>query len=374
MTVAADILPLLRRWRLVLPGMAVTASLAAGLASPALATADEVPEARGVAGEHAPGQETADQETADQETADRDSAGTFTLIFENDLLANTDRHYTNGIRLSWIPAGEAPRWAEAVADFLPIFPEERDVHVTWSLGQSMFTPENISISPPLPDDRPYAGWLHGTATLVSVSEAHVDALELALGVVGPASLAAETQKLVHEIIGSQDPKGWEFQLENEPGVVLSYERRFVGLPQWQLGPVQVDAVPYAGGALGNIITQAYAGGVVRLGQNMPGDFGPPRIRLGAPNIDLFEPSAGFGWYLFFGTEGRAVARNIFLDGNTFRDSPGVDRKPLVGDLAAGAAITYNGLRLSYTHVMRSEEFDGQDDPDSFGSISLSIEF
>lgn len=364
MMAAADILPLRRPWRLSLPGVAVAASLAAAVAAPALAAEDEVPDAPDAAGEQAPGQEASGQ----------DPAGTFTLIFENDLLANTDRHYTNGIRLSWIPAGEAPRWAEAIADVLPIFPEERDVHVTYSLGQSMFTPENISISPPDPDDRPYAGWLYGTATLVSVSEAYVDALELALGVVGPASLAAETQKFVHEIIGSQDPKGWEFQLENEPGVVLSYERRFVGLPQWQVGPVQVDAAPYVGGSLGNIITQAYAGGVVRLGQNMPGDFGPPRVRLGAPNIDRFEPSEGFGWYLFFGTEGRAVARNIFLDGNTFRDSPSVDRKPLVGDLTAGAAITYGAFRLSYTHVMRSEEFDGQDDPDTFGSISLSIEF
>jgi hypothetical protein len=301
--------------------------------------------------------------------------GTFTFIFENDLLANTDRHYTNGIRLSWQPAGPAPAWAEAITDFLPVFPEEHDLHLTWSLGQSIFTPDNISISPPDPDDRPYAGWLYGSLTLTTQSEEYLDALQLSLGVVGPASLAEETQKFVHEITGSQDPKGWDFQLDNEPGLILSYERRFRQLGYWQFGGMEADVQPYIGGSVGNIITQAYAGGIFRIGQNMPGDYGPPRIRLGAPDPDVFEPSEGFGWYAFVGTEGRAVARNIFLGGNSFQDdSPSVDRKPLVGDLVGGVAVTYGNLRFAYTHILRSEEFDGQDDPDSFGSINLAIRF
>jgi len=301
--------------------------------------------------------------------------GTFTGIFENDLLANTDRHYTNGIRLSWRPAGPAPSWAETVADALPIFPEERDLGLTWSVGQSMFTPDDISISPPDPDNRPYAGWLYGSLTLVSESRHYLDALQLSLGVVGPAALAEEAQTFVHEITGSQDPKGWDFQLDNEPGLILSYERRFRQLGYWQFAGMEADVQPYIGGAVGNIVTQAYAGGIVRIGQNMPGDYGPPRIRLGAPSADVFNPSDGFGWYAFLGTEGRAVARNIFLDGNTFRDNtPSVDRKPLVADVVGGVAVTYGNLRFAYSHVLRSEEFDGQDDPDSFGSISLTIEF
>ncbi|MEL0021765.1 MAG: lipid A-modifier LpxR family protein, partial [Rickettsiales bacterium] len=28
--------------------------------------------------------------------------GTFTAQIENDRIANTDRHYTNGIRLAWV--------------------------------------------------------------------------------------------------------------------------------------------------------------------------------------------------------------------------------------------------------------------------------
>lgn len=93
-----------------------------------------------------------------------------------------------------------------------------------------------------------------------------------------------------------------------------------------------------------------------------------------PGSGFFIPRHGFGWYLFAGIEGRAVARNIFLDGNTFRDSRNVDKEPLVGDLQFGIAITWRNLRLGYTHVLRKREFKGQGGRrDDFGAISLSLQ-
>jgi len=38
-------------------------------------------------------------------------------------------------------------------------------------------------------------------------------------------------------------------------------------------------------------------------------------------------------YLFAFVDGRAVGRDIFLDGNTFTDSHSVTRKTFVGDLS-----------------------------------------
>jgi len=82
----------------------------------------------------------------------------------------------------------------------------------------------------------------------------------------------------------------------------------------------------------------------------------------------------WGWYAFAGVEGRAVARNIFLDGNTFSDSPSVDSLPLIGDLQFGIVATYNQIRLSFTQIMRTEEFEGQNDGDHYGSIALTYLF
>jgi lipid A 3-O-deacylase len=50
-----------------------------------------------------------------------------------------------------------------------------------------------------------------------------------------------------------------------------------------------------------------------------------------PGAAYFQtPKGGFGWCLFASFEGRAVARNIFLDGNTFTDSHSIDKKTFVG--------------------------------------------
>ena len=202
----------------------------------------------------------------------------------------------------------------------------------------------------------------------------MDQLELSLGVVGSASLAEQTQKFIHEITDSQEPRGWDTQLENEPGVVLTYQRSWRGFVSESVSGFGFDATPHAGGALGNVFTYANAGVMLRFGQRLPLDYGPPRIQPSLPGSGFFAPQEGFGWYLFAGVEGRAVARNIFLDGNTFRDSRSVDKEPLVGDLQFGIALTWRNVRLSYTHVLRTREFETQDEADDFGAFSLTVRF
>ena len=66
--------------------------------------------------------------------------------------------------------------------------------------------------------------------------------------------------------------------------------------------------------------------------------------------------------------------NIFLDGNNFRRSHSVDKKDFVGDAQGGLAIIIGRVRLAYTHVFRTKEFDSQDDTDQFGAFSISAIF
>jgi hypothetical protein len=113
---------------------------------------------------------------------------------------------------------------------------------------------------------------------------------------------------------------------------------------------------------------------LRYGRNLALDYGPPRIQPSIPGSGFFVPPANFAWYLFAGFEGRAVAHNIFLDGNTFKDSRSVDKEPLVGDLQWGIVLTWRGVRLGYTHVERTREFKTQNGHDKFGSVSISMSF
>ena len=302
-------------------------------------------------------------------------AGTLSLVYENDIFYNRDSHYTNGVRLSWIPASsDTPQWALDVARAIPWLPRHGQVLHGYSFGQNMYTPRDIKLQSPPAGERPYGGWPYGSVGLGVETGRQLDQVVLTLGVVGPASLAEQTQKAVHKLVNSDDPKGWDTQLRNEPGLMLGWQRNWRAMVDTSLVGNQFDVTPHLGATVGNIHTYGNAGLTVRYGDNLPLDYGPPRIQPGLTGTSSFVSRPGIGWYLFAGVEGRAVTRNIFLDGNSFRDSRSVDKKHFVGDLQFGAVLVWHNVRLSYTHVLRTREFDTQGDSDEFGSLALSWQY
>ena len=246
----------------------------------------------------------------------------------------------------------------------------------------MFTPTNLSQKTPQPNDRPYAAWLYtGTGLLQETKHEDYHSLEnaeLLIGVVGPAALGRLTQNDFHQFIGKPVALGWSNQIHNEPGVVLTYERKW-RFQQKIAGNFAVDAIPEIGGSGGNVLTYAEVGGLVRIGQNLGADYGPDRIRPSLSGTAWFDPAqldGKFGWYLFLGTQGRAVARNIFLQGNTIDSSASVDSKPLVADFIGGASLFWSSaLRIDFTVTERTKEFYGQQGhPDRFGGLNLAFSF
>ncbi len=311
---------------------------------------------------------------AAEERKHEDDKGIFNVVIENDSFAGADRDYTNGIRFSWISAEEnMPAWARSAAHMLPLA-SDGNKRISIAAGQSIFTPENISLTNPLPGDRPYAGWLYGSVGMVSDTGKTLDNVMLTLGVVGPLSFAEPTQKFIHHVVSSQQPQGWSHQLKNEPGIILTYERKWRGLYESSPFGVGADVTPHIGINLGNINTDASVGATFRLGYDLPADYGPPRIRPSLPGSDFFIPTQELGGYLFTTIGAQAVGRNIFLDGNTFADSPSVDKKNLIGSLQVGAAMTYGATRLSYTQVFMTKEYATQQHDSVFGAFTLSCRF
>jgi hypothetical protein len=301
-------------------------------------------------------------------------AGTVNLVVENDRPAMTDRHFTHGTLLTWTSdKGAVPDGLRLFGADLPglASPPER---VSYVLGQTMFTPADIAASRPIRDDRPYAGWLYGGLRLTSEQPGARQRLALNLGVVGPPSLADETQTLVHDLIDVQRPNGWEHQLRTEPGVVAIYERGWRHIASAPGSALQMAAMPQVSAAVGNVFTLGALGGRLAIGQNLDANWGPPRIFPGLRGSGHDGAASQLHWSLFVGAQGRVVARNIFIDGNTFRDSPSVNRNPLVGDVQAGLTISYARVRAAFTWVGRSREFQGQSEHDQFASMTLSVRF
>ncbi len=301
--------------------------------------------------------------------------GVWNLLIENDLFYGSDRNYTSGVGLAWVASPKPPPdWAVKIARSVPWFPEIGEIRHGYIVGQNMYTPRDITLAAPPLDDRPYAGWLYATIGLGIESAGQTDQFAFSVGVVGPASLAERSQKAIHDIMGSPDPQGWDTQLKNEPGIELAYQRRWRDVAKGSFAGLELDVTPHAGGALGNVYTYANAGLTVRYGKRLTSDLGPLRIRPSPPGSGFFVPSDTFSWYAFVGVDGRAVARNIFLDGNTWRDSRSVKKEALVGDLQWGFAMTWKGVRLTYTQVRRTREFESQGRSDEFGAFAVSVAF
>lgn len=300
----------------------------------------------------------------------------FSIAFENDIFTGEDNGYTNGVRIAWLsPESDIPWWMEHSMNKLPFFAQEGHKRYGFAAGQTMHAPDDLTRKELISDDRPYAGLLFASAGLISDTGYRLDNLQLTLGVVGPSSLAAQTQDAVHKITDSPDPQGWDNQLRDEPVVMLTYERKWRSIYQFSPFGFAVDVTPQMGGSIGNLHSYASTGAVFRLGYDLPADYGPPLIRPALPGSDFFSPSKPFGWYLFSGFEGRAVAHNIFLDGNTFRDSHHVDKEILVGSIQLGAAMTLGkDVRIAYTHLWRSREFEQQQRADKYGAVTVSFRF
>jgi lipid A 3-O-deacylase len=105
------------------------------------------------------------------------------------------------------PKGGAPRWG-------------------LSLGQSIFTPADTRRRNPDPLDRPYAGWLFGSVSLVSSTATALGAMELRVGMIGPSALGRQAQNGVHRLRSLPLAEGWAYQLRDEPGVNLILARQW----------------------------------------------------------------------------------------------------------------------------------------------------
>lgn len=307
-----------------------------------------------------------------------DPRATFHVLSENDSYTfigpSSDKYYTNGVRLGWQSGeGNLPGFLRPVEAGLAALLGPANSRWGLGIGQNIYTPENTRLRNPDPRDRPYAGYLYANLTLDRRTWNTLDRFEVQAGVVGPSTFGRQAQDFVHDILGDRRPRGWRYELHDEPVFNINAERIWRAPLADLPGGFGVDALPHVGAMLGTVRISASAGARIRIGQRLEQDFGVPRIR---PAIADAPAPVGdrFGWYLFAGASGSVVGRDLFLDGNTWRDSRSVDLRPFVGDLEGGAAVFWHGIRLSYSQVWRSKEFVGQRKEFSYGALSLAFAF
>jgi lipid A 3-O-deacylase len=307
--------------------------------------------------------------------------GAMTITVENDTFTGSDNNYTNGLGATWNSneistyddESSVGKWA-GFWSFLPYVADEGyQTYASWSIAQEMHTPDDITDPNPPRDDQPYAGVLYLDNVLYARRDRTTHAWALKVGVVGPASQAEDVQTWFHDVIGSDEPMGWDTQLPDELLVNVAYSVAHL----WQQGDVGKSAswrlVPVGTVAVGNYFTGVAGGMYGEVGWNLVDALGVPALRSGLNAASTVGVGPVKGWSVAFygGFGGYGVAHYLPLDGTVFHDSRSVDSEPLIGTGTVGIAVRHRGFVLSLARTYFTDMFETERKNAEFGTLSVS---
>jgi hypothetical protein len=277
---------------------------------------------------------------------------------DNDQFAFTpgsqERWYTSGVLARWAldadPTDFDARLSAAwCANVIGCDAGARTARV-WSIGQAMYTPAYLSTTSPQPYDWPYAAALSATISSVVYGERTRQSLGVSLGVIGPAALGEPVQNAVHRVINNPPPLGWGLQVRAQP----VFELNWSGMVATPISPGRFDLVGRALVQLGNPVTQAGVGGLVRVGALPMGPEWPGEMALSR------RPQ---GLHVYAGAEVRGVARNILIDGATYGYDSLVQHRPWVAEAIGGASWAFDkAWSVDYSLSFRTVEFTAPLEP------------
>jgi lipid A 3-O-deacylase len=304
----------------------------------------------------------------------------FRLDVDNDALQLrgkniSDRYYSSGVRVSLL----TNFWATWPTNRLLLkFGTRTDRSYArlydFTIGQEIYTPFDklTAVRPLYPTDRPYCGYIYLSWGLTTTDPVRGRRLSssLTLGAIGPLSLAAESQEVIHRWIKESYPQGWATQFKNDP--ILSYAMQYEGrvVPRFS---DYADLIGFAEGQAGSLGNWVGVGGQIRLGLF----------------ADYFTHPAGFynrsdpryrrklQAYVALSMRFRGLIDNSLLQGGWFNAGDNLYALPAVeinhfynqGDFSFG--FVYRGTRLTFTQSIRTPELLGGLQHE-WGSIGLTV--
>jgi len=304
----------------------------------------------------------------------------YTITLENDIISGADGGYTNGLGFSWAKGpfndfnGNIPSWMHSLTKDLTISTAANKKRaVSYFIAQGMQTANDITISSLVEEDAPYVGLLLWKASLYSFDEEVGDRLSLTLGIVGPASLAEKIQKGVHSLTGSDEPLGWDNQIENEVVFRLSMLRsRQIYQSEVNNGR-SFDLVTNLAAGLGTIKSDMGGGLILRYGQGLSRSF-QTASHLPGRDINPLAGGTANSWNVYLSLTGSYVLNSIATDGNTFRDSHSVELRHEQSLINFGASFSIGDWAYVISVARGSELYETQQGKTKFGSMSATYNF
>ena len=306
---------------------------------------------------------------------DRYERQSVTFYWDNDgtyinLVENTDRYYTSA---QGVELGFKFDASDGLSDKLAPGWEDARFGAGLSIEQHIYTATNIlQVNPPL-NDHPYGGWLSLNLAFQRSDATRHDHFEVGLGVIGEWSGARWVQDFIHDNVpGEDDPAGWGTQLANELAVNFTYQRTW-RTEKGHIGGLEFDLLPAARADVGNVFIRARGQATFRVGAHLPDNFGPASL-LGFKDHtagSFADPESDWSIYAYVTLSADGVARNIFLDGNTFATSRSTEREDFIARGAFGVVARYKNLEIGWAQTLETKTFEAQPDGQSFGSLAVN---
>lgn len=212
-------------------------------------------------------------------------------------------------------------------------------------GQRIYTPRRDAPEP-IPGERPYAAWLYAGAELDLGDAARERTASVEVGVTGKPALGEPVQNGAHRLLSSEPQRGWAHQLGFEPGILLRYREGYpIERPVHRLGAARL--VPRWSVSVGNVRTAADAGASLRIGR-VSGAYA--------------EAVAREEW----------IARDLFLDGNTFRGNSSARKLPLVAEGQLAIGYRARSWAAEYRATLRAREYRAQPAAHPHGSLTVTL--
>jgi hypothetical protein len=316
--------------------------------------------------------------------------GFFVLNWENDSPFHTfadpdDRHFTNGVSLeaSVLPDDAFYQRRLDWLDVLGEFDRPRSA-LGLMLRHGIYTPDDIALTTPQPDDWPYNALLSLGVFLQRRKGGVFDHVQIDGGIFGQGAGGETVQTFVHSILPDQTNPAWADQVATQAFGQGTYQRRWK--LRWQHDQdgrlARADAqllddpeargqgfelIPFSGIRAGTLFGDASFGAIARYGWPLPDDFGPTRFYEFTDHTQ--RPRDELGFSVFARAGGRIVLHNALIRGSSF-DDPRLDEQVLVGEFQAGVQLEWRGCVFTYAQTVTTTEFEGQGGENRTGSYTL----
>lgn len=285
---------------------------------------------------------------------------TFTFSLDNDGIFGVDQDYTNGIFLSYTTPALSREGQYAWMSLSEKYASSID-KFEWLIGHKMWTPSDIGATEPIANDRPYAGFFHTEINYLSLNPQQSVRYNLTLGTTGEHALSEKAQRLVHSITGSTEPKGWEYQVDNQFTVGVGY-KRFDNLhrevhrdsKEWEISNlVEVNASTFR--------SDVSAGVMFRYGSELSQSMGAADISVERPFNASMMGNTSSGWFLFSGITGRYRFNDLSIEGERSgipepSEAYDVTLQHWQSTAVAGIAMYNRTLGFSFTLAVKTPDY------------------